>query len=120
MDVLVEWLPRIGASLTLIIGLVGFFRPQLIAASQHIHLEHPVALSEARVALGGIHLGYSIVALALHEPIIYIAIGMGWLMGVLARFWSMFADKTSLAQSAGGLVVDGVLALLLLSGLILG
>jgi hypothetical protein len=51
--------------------------------------------------------------------LIYIALGMGWLFGLLARFYSMLADKTSLQQSVPGLVVDGSLAFLFLSGLIL-
>jgi hypothetical protein len=118
METLIDWLPRIGAIITLIFGLVGFFKPRLITDSQQIELASAMALSEARVAFGGLHLGAALTALVLHQPLIYIALGMGWLFGLLARFYSMLADKTTLQQSLPGIVVDASLACLFLSGLI--
>jgi hypothetical protein len=53
MEALVDWLPRIGAIITVIIGLVGFFKPRLITDSQQIELGSAMAVSEARVALVG-------------------------------------------------------------------
>lgn len=118
MDILVEWLPRIGALLTIVLGLVGFFRPHLIADAQQITLGSPMALSEARVVFGGLHLGAGLMALALNEPVIYMALGVGWVFGLLARFYSMKVDGTSLKDSLPGIIVDTTMALLLLSGLI--
>ena len=118
MQALLDWLPTIGAILTGIIGLVGFFKPQAIAGGQNIRLDGPVAMSEARVVFGGIHLGYSIAALYFQEPVLFIAIGLSWFMGLLARLWSMIADGSSFKQSAPGIVVDAVLAFLFLSGLL--
>jgi hypothetical protein len=43
-------------------------------------------------------------------------LGVGWSFGLLARFYSMVADKTSLQQSRPGIFVDAVMALLFLSG----
>lgn len=71
MEVLIDWLPRVGAILTVVLGLVGFFKPRLITDGQQIELGSPIALSEARVVFGGLHLGSGIMALALHEPLIY-------------------------------------------------
>jgi hypothetical protein len=119
MEALVDWLPRIGAIITVIIGLVGFFKPRLITDSQQIELGSAMAVSEARVAFGGLHLGAALTALVLHQPLIYIALGMGWLFGLLARFYSMLADKTTWRQSLPGILVDGSLAFLFLSGLLL-
>ena len=118
MEILIEWLPRIGAILTIILGLVGFFRPRLITDSQQIELGSSMALSEARVVFGGLHLGSGIMALTLHEPLIYMTLGVAWSFGLLARFYSMVADKTSLQHSMPGILVDATMALLLLSGLI--
>ena len=53
MEMLAEWLPRIGAILTVMMGLVGFFKPRLITDGQQIELRSPMALSEARVVFGG-------------------------------------------------------------------
>ena len=119
MEMLAEWLPRIGAILTVMMGLVGFFKPRLITDGQQIELRSPMALSEARVVFGGLHLGSGIMALALHEPLIYMTLGVAWSFGLLARFYSMVADKTSLRHSMPGIVVDTVMAALLLSGIVL-
>ncbi len=119
MELLIDWLPRIAAIVTLILGLVGFFKPRLITDSQQIELGSAVAMSEARVVFGGLHIGSSLVALALHEPLIYITLGVAWLFGLLARCYSMVADKTGLPKSLPGMVVDGTIAFLFLSGLFL-
>lgn len=119
MDMLIEWLPRIGAILTLIFGLLGFFKPQLITDSQQISLGSAMARSEARVVFGGLHVGSALAALVLNNPLIYITLGMAWLFGLFARLYSMFADKTSFKHSLPGMVVDASLTALFLSGLYL-
>ena len=119
MEVFIDWLPRVGAILTVVFGLVGFFKPRLITDGQQIELGSPMALSEARVVFGGLHLGSGIMALALHEPLIYMTLGVAWAFGLLARFYSMAADKANLQQSLPGIFVDSVMALLFLSGVIL-
>lgn len=119
METVIDWLPRIGAMLTVVLGLIGFFKPRLITDGQQIELGSPMALSEARVVFGGLHLGGGIMALALHEPLIYMTLGVAWSFGLFARFYSMVADKTSLQQSLPGIIVDAVMALLFLSGVIL-
>jgi hypothetical protein len=118
MDILVDWLPRVGAGLTILLGLVGFFKPRLITDGQQITLGSPMALSEARVVFGGLHLGGGIVALLLQDPAIYLALGVAWAFGLLARLYSMAADGTTLQQSLPGIVVDSVMALLFLSVLL--
>ena len=118
MEILSEWLPRIGAILTVLLGLVGFFKPRLVTDGQQIALQSPMALSEARVVFGGLlvgALGGGIMALALHEPAIYLTLGVAWGFGLLARFYSMVADKTSLQHSLPGIIVDASMALLFLS-----
>jgi hypothetical protein len=119
MEILIDWLPRVGALLTVLLGLVGFFKPRLITDGQQIELRSPMALSEARVVFGGLHLGSGIMALALHEPLIYMTLGVAWSFGLWARFYSMVADKTSLRQSLPGIIVDATMAFLFLSGIIL-
>jgi hypothetical protein len=118
MEILIDWLPRVGAMLTVVLGLVGFFKPRLITDGQQIQLGSPMALSEARVVFGGLHMGSGIMALALHEPLIYMTLGVAWSFGLLARFYSMVADKTSMRHSRPGIIVDATMAFLFLSGVI--
>ena len=40
MEILIEWLPRVGALLTVVLGLVGFFKPRLIPVWVHIPQQH--------------------------------------------------------------------------------
>jgi hypothetical protein len=119
MEILIDWLSRVGAILTVVLGLVGFFQPRLITDGQQIELGSPMALSEARVVFGGLHLGSGVMALALHEPLIYMTLGVAWSFGLLARFYSMVADRTSMRQSLPGIIVDATMAFLFLSGVIL-
>lgn len=119
MELLIDWLPRVGAMLTVVFGLVGFFKPRLITDGQQIALNSPMALSEARVVFGGLHLGSGIMALALHEPLIYMTLGVAWSVGLLARFFSMVIDKTSVRHSLPGILIDLTMACLFLSGLML-
>jgi len=118
MDTLVEWLPRIGAILTLIIGLVGFFKPRAMTDNMRIVLDSKMAVSEARTVFGGLNLGAGLAALLLNDPLVYITLGVAWFFGLLARFYSMVVDKTSLKESAPGIAVDATLSFLFLSGFI--
>ena len=119
METLIEWLPRIGAIIMLIIGLVGFFKPRLLTAQLNIEMNSPMAVSEMRTIMGGLNVGAAIAALALQEPVVYMTLGLAWSFGLLARFYSMLADKAGLKESIPGIAVDGGLAFLFLSGLIL-
>jgi hypothetical protein len=92
------------------------FQTAAITDSQQIELGSSMALSEARVVFGGLHLGSGLMALTLHEPLIYMTLGVAWSFGLLARFYSMVVDKTSLQHSMPGIIVDATMALLLLSG----
>ncbi len=115
MDVVVEWLPRIAALLTIGLGLIGFFKPTLITEGQQIAINSPMGMSEARVVFGGLHLGGGITALLLNDPAVYLTLGMAWAVGILARLYSMSADKCSLQHSIPGIVVDATMAGLFLS-----
>lgn len=118
MEILSEWLPRAGAVLTVLLGLLGFFRPQLITDGQQISLNSAMAFSEARVVFGGLHLGAGCMALALNNPAVYLTLGTAWAVGLLARLYSMVADSTSVRESLPGIVVDSVMAVLFLSVLL--
>jgi hypothetical protein len=119
MEVFVENLPRLGALLTLIIGLVGFFKPGLIAGGVGLVMDGPEAVSEIRGAIGGTHLGVSLFAIVANEPMVYIAMGTGWLFVTLARFYSLWADGMTLRGSVPALVIDLGLCSLFYSGFLL-
>ena len=116
MATIIDWLPRIGAILTLIIGLVGFFRPQAFTAAMGIEMTKPEAWSEIRAVFGGMNIGLSLAALALNSPYVYMSLGLAWFCLLLARFWSILKDGSTLKGSIPAIVIDGGLAALFLSG----
>lgn len=118
MEALVVWLPRCGAVLMLLVGLVGFFKPRAFTERMQIQLNSTMAVSEIRTVFGGLNTGGALMALLLNSPLVYMTLGVAWFFGLLARFYSMVADGTSLKDSLPGITVDLVLSLLFLSGLL--
>ena len=106
METFLEWLPRIGAILTVALGLVGFFKPRVITDGQQIELKSPMALSEARVVFGGLPLGGGIVALVLHEPLVYMTLGAAWSVGLLAMMRPSLLIR-AMPTGRSGALTDG-------------
>jgi hypothetical protein len=119
MENTVVWLPRVGAGIMLLFGLIGFFKPRLLLDQLGIELKTPSGVSEARAVFGGMNLGLAVIALYLAEPIIYVALGAAWGTLTLARFYSLAVDGIGLKAAIPGIVVDGSLCFLFLSSLIL-
>jgi hypothetical protein len=115
METVVEWLPRVAALITMLIGLAGFFKPTLITDGCEIELKSAKALSEARAVFGGILVGVGLTALILADPNVYLALGVGWSGATLARFVSMAMDGSTIQESIPPIVIDGTAALLALS-----
>lgn len=120
MESWIEWLPRVGAVLTLIIGLIGFFSPKMFLDQMDIGLNSPKAYSEARTVFGGLNLGLAIAALVMASPAVFTALGISWGMGLLARLWSQAVDGIALKDTIPGVVVDGTLCLLFLAPVLFG
>jgi hypothetical protein len=76
METIAEWLPRLGAVLVLLIGVLGFFKPTALTDSLGIQLSKPIATSEARAVFGGINLGGALLALYFHDPLVYTTLGL--------------------------------------------
>lgn len=115
MEFLAEWLPRIGSVLVIVIGLIGFFKPQALLDRMGFKLETNDAISEARAVFGGLNIGTGSAALYLNDPTVYAVLGFTWLCVTAARPYSMLADGSTLKQSVTPIVVDLTLAFLFLS-----
>ena len=115
METVLEWLPRIGAAMTCLIGLTGLFKPNAILDGLDIKLGSAKAYSEARGVFGGIMLGMGGTALVLGDANVYLALGMAWAGATAARFLSMVMDGSTVGESIPPIAVDGTAALLALS-----
>ncbi len=119
METIIDWLPRLGALLMLVIGLVGFFKPRALTDNLGIAMSKPEAWSEIRTVMGGLNIGGSVGALLMDSPEVYSVIGLAWVCAILARFWSIAKDGMTFKSTIPAFLVDGGLAFLFLSGLIL-
>jgi hypothetical protein len=115
METVLEWLPRVGALLTMLIGSAGFFKPTLITDGCDIELKSAKAFSEARGVFGGIMLGLGGTAIVLNDPQVFLALGLAWTGATAARFVSMVLDGSTVQESIPPIMIDGTAALLALS-----
>ncbi|MEM9254303.1 MAG: DUF4345 family protein [Pseudomonadota bacterium] len=120
MLTLLEWLPRIGAILSVLIGLLGFFKPKVFLDQINIDLQSPMAWSEARAVFGGMNLGLGLAALTMDNAAVYTALGVAWGFLTLARLWSLAVDGPGFRATLPALIVDGGLCLLFLSPVLFG
>jgi hypothetical protein len=120
METMIEWLPKIAAGLTLVIGVINLLHPRLMLTPMGIALQSPMAVSEVRAVFGGLNLGMAIAAFALGEPVIFTALGITWGVLTLSRFLSMAMDGIGFKASIPPLIVDGTLCFLFLSPVLLG
>ncbi len=118
METVIEWLPRVGAIIMLIIGLVGFFKPQTFTGAMGIEMTKPDAWSEMRTVMGGLNIGLALGALIMNRPEVYMTIGLAWVFALLARCYSILKDDMTFKGTIPAFVLDGGLAVLFLSGLI--
>jgi hypothetical protein len=118
METIIEWMPRVGAVLMLLLGLVGFFKPKLFTAGMGIEMTKPDAWSEIRGVFGGLNLGLALGALLLNSPEVYMTLGLGWTMVFVARVYSIAVDGMTFKTTLPAFVIDGGLAVLFLSGLL--
>lgn len=115
METVMEWLPRVGAILTMLIGLAGFFKPTAITDGCEIELKSAKAFSEARGVFGGLLLGWGLMAFLLNDSSVFLALGVAWAGATAARFYSMIADGSTVKESIPPIAIDGTIALLALS-----
>lgn len=116
MDMLAYWLPIAGAVLVLVIGCVGFFKPNLIIDNAGIVATKPEGISELRAVIGGANIGGPLAGLVLQSSAVFIALGCVWLGILAARFYSIVVDEGStLKNSTIQIVLDSTVAFLFLS-----
>lgn len=115
METVLEWLPRIGAVFTLLIGLAGYFKPTAITDGCGIQMTSSVANSEVRGVFGGLNIGWALSALVMNNPAVFLALGFAWVGATSARFYSMVADGSTVKESIPPIAIDGTIALLCLS-----
>lgn len=116
MDVVIDWLPRVAGAIVLLIGVICFFKPQLIMDSCGIKMTNSMALSEVRGVFGGLNIGSAVAAFYFADPTVYAALGFAWTGVAAARFYSIAVDGSTIKESIAPIILDGSVALMFFSG----
>jgi hypothetical protein len=109
-----------GAIATLALGLAGFLLPARVAALVGLTPIGGPGLAEVRATYGGLFIGLGGACLLADHPAACATAAAGWLGAALARLLSMARDPREPAKNVAGLVVEGGIGLMLLTGALPG
>lgn len=112
-----EWLAWTSAAITALGGLVLLLAPRIAARILRLQAsaDHPEAVGELRSSLGGFHLGIGLSAILFAQPLIYLALGLCWMLAAFGRFISMLSDDGNTFYNWVRLVAEGILGLMALA-----
>ena len=107
-----EWLPVVGAVLSLGLGLYGLFVPMGALRLVGLALDpaRPEGISEVRATYGGVFAGFSAAALVLQSPEAFAVLAAGWAGAAVARTASVLVDGAPLRANLAGIVVEAGIA----------
>jgi hypothetical protein len=109
-----------GAIATLALGMAGLVLPARVAAMVGLTPIGGPGLAEVRATYGGLFIGLGAACLLTDHPAACATAAAGWLGAALARLLSMVRDRREPAKNAAGLVVEGGIGLMLLTGALPG
>lgn len=89
-----EWLAWSSALVTVLLGLAALFAP--VTTLRLLRLEpradRPGGLAAARASLSGFHIGVGLACILLAQPLLYLALGLGWAVTAFGRLVSTMSD----------------------------
>jgi hypothetical protein len=90
-----EWFAWSSAAVTILFGVLFLFAPRLTLRVLRLQTEprHPEAVSEARATMAGFYLGVGLCGILLAQPLLYLTLGVCWLLTAFGRIISMLSDR---------------------------
>lgn len=113
-----ETIQNIGATITLLLGLVAIFKPSVIEGFVSIKGIGKEGKSEVRATYGGFFAGIALYAIIIQNPIIFITLGIGWLSAAVVRLMT-FSFGNATPKNIGGVIFESVIGLFCLSSVLL-
>jgi hypothetical protein len=110
----IQIINSIGASVFVLLGVVGLFSPDSIAKFVGIIAGKERGKSEIRATYGGVFLGVGASALYFQDANVFTAVGIGWACAGIARIFGILVDKEYHKLNFGGVIFEGLVATLLL------
>jgi hypothetical protein len=109
-------LANLGALATLLLGLLGLFRPRMAARLISIVPEGKLGLSEVRATYGGLFTALAVVCLMAQRPTVFLSAAAAWLGAGCARIFSLMVDQSYSPKNLGGILLELIIGGLLLAG----
>lgn len=109
-----EWLAWTSALATVLYGLIAFFAPRLRLRALRLGetVNHPEIRAESRAQLGGFYVGIGAAAILFAQPLVYMALGVGWGLAVVGRLLSLIFDRALTPRNCMHLLICAVLSAL--------
>ena len=104
----------IGASISIIAGLLGFLWPNRVSKVVGLKIPSALGVSEFRATYGGLFIGGGLAVLVIQSGEAAAVLGCGWAGAFFARAISLLIDKSRSKENVAGLVIEAAMAALLL------
>lgn len=104
----------IGASISVIAGLLGFFLPTRVSKVIGLGISSTLGVSEFRATYGGLFISGGLAVLVIQSGDAATVLGCGWAGAFFARAISLLIDKSRSKENVAGLVIEAAMAALLL------
>ena len=90
-----EWAAWGSAAVTVLFGLVLFLTPRIGFRIMRLQPRQgkPEAIAEGRATMSGFYLGVGLCCILLAQPLLYMALGFGWLFTAFGRLISILSDR---------------------------
>ena len=108
-------LQYLGSGLAMIVGLNGLIRPVAMGKLVGLRHSHPVGLVELRVLFGSFLVALPVYAICRNEAALFEFLGVAAFAAAVIKSTFTVIDRCPLKYIWGGILVDVVLAICLLS-----
>ena len=113
-----DYVALIGATLTLILGVVAIIKPILIGELVSIQAVGKLGVSEIRATYGGFFFGLALFAIYTQELNVYLSLGFGWVGAAIIRACTLFIGNYSV-KNLGGVIFELTIGLMCISPLVI-
>lgn len=110
---ILDILKIIAAVGTLATGFISLIAPRSVKGFTGLAADNPRAVTEIRAVLGGLFIGLGSAALYFREPLVYVSLGIMYLVIALVRAISMIVDKSIMRSNWISLVVEVIFGIIL-------
>ena len=111
-------LPNIGASITLLLGILAILWPSKIEVFVSIKGVGKEGASEVRATYGGFFAGIALYAMITQTQEAFVALGFGWLAAAFIRLGTLLFGYST-PRNIGGAVFEAAIGLLCITPLII-